>query len=122
MTDDPKRDGYPKKPGWRRSATGTTSREAAEAVADRAPRQADLAWDIIVEKGRASPEEIMAALNARGHKVLLNSIRARCTQLHKLGKLRPSGSFAKGESGRCRTIQWEVAPSTPPQPQASGKA
>ncbi len=103
-------DTYPKRPGFRRSATGSTSREAAEAVRAKAPRQADLARQVIAEAGAASPEEITAALTARGHRVLLTSIRARCTQMHKLGELRPSGTFAKGESGRCRTIRWELAP------------
>lgn len=119
MTDIQKGGRYPAKPGWRQSATGSTSREAAEAVADRAPRQADLALSVIGERGRASPEEITATLTNRGHKVLLTSIRARCTQLHKQGRLRPSGSFAIGESGRCRTIQWEIVPpaaASAPQP------
>lgn len=101
---------YPETPGWRRSATGATSREAAQAVAERAPTQAELALAVIVARGRASPEEITAELQGKGHKVLLTSIRARCTQMHKRGKLRPSGKFGRGESGRCRTIQWEVAP------------
>lgn len=106
-------DRYPKRPGWRRSAAGSTSREAAEAVAERAPRQADLALGVIRERGRASPEEITDLLTARGHKVLLTSIRARCTQMHKLGQLKPSGEYAKGESGRCRTIRWEEASAAP---------
>lgn len=101
---------YPKEPGWKGKAT---SRAAAAAVKASAPRQADLARAVIVEMGRASPEEITATLNGRGHKVLLNSIRARCTQMHKLGDLKPSGQFARGESGRCKTIRWEVAPKPP---------
>lgn len=108
------RDRYPQQPGWRASSTGSTSREAAMAVKGIAPHHADLARAVIHEKGSASPEEITAALEAKGHKVLLTSIRARCTQMHKAGELRPSGSFAKGESGRCRTIRWEFTPRVAP--------
>jgi hypothetical protein len=114
---------YPEKPGWRASSTGSTSREAALSVRATAPRHADLARAVILEKGSASPEEITSALESRGHKVLLTSIRARCTQMHKLGELRPSGSFAKGESGRCRTIRWAFAPGYPrPAPVAQVEA
>jgi hypothetical protein len=102
--------GYPHEPGWRASAAGDTSKAAALAAKERAPKQADLALAAIRERGRASPEEITEALEAEGHRVLLTSIRARCTQMHKLGVLRPSGFYGKGESGRCRVIQWELAP------------
>lgn len=101
---------YPKEPGWRRSAIGSTSREAALAAKPHAPRMADLALGVILAKGRATPEEITAALALKGQKVLLNSVRARCTQMHRLGLLTPSGEFGKGESGRCRVIRWAPTP------------
>jgi len=101
---------YPDTPGWRRNATGSTSREAAQAVKVRAPSQAKLCLQVVADTGAASCEEIAATLAGRGSPVLLSSIRGRCTELHHKGKLRPSGQFGKGESGRSRSIRWEVVP------------
>lgn len=102
-------DRYPQQPGWRVSPAGSTSREAAAFVAPHAPRQADLALDVIRDLGCASPEQIVEALRARGHAVLLTSIRARTTGLYKQGRLMPSGEYGKGESGKVRVIKWRCA-------------
>jgi hypothetical protein len=40
---------------------------------------------------------------------LLNSVRARCTQLRALGRVVDSGQRGKGESGKVRVIRWRVA-------------
>ena len=109
---------YPDTPGWRRNATGSTSREAALAVKVRAPSQAKLCLQVVADTGAASCEEIAVALAGRGSPVLLSSIRGRCTELHHKGKLRPSGQFGKGESGRSRSIRWEVVPAIAPPPPA----
>lgn len=102
-------DRYPSAPGWRTSSSGTTSREAAAFVAPHAPRQADLALDVIRDLGCASPEQIVAALKDRGHQVLLTSIRARTTGLYKQGRVMPSGEYGKGESGKVRVIKWRAS-------------
>lgn len=107
---------YPHRPGWRTNATGETSREAALAVSHTAPRQADLCREVIAERGAATPEEITAILTARGHTVLLTSIRARCTGLRKQGVLRDSGKRGLGESQRCKVIAWEIVPDSERQP------
>lgn len=103
--------GYPHAPGWRRSAIGDTSREAAERASVKALSLKDRVLAMLAS-GPASPEELTARFAEAGETVLLNTIRARCTDLHKLGKLRPSGSFGRGESGKTRVIRWEIVPET----------
>lgn len=98
---------YPHSPGWRASAAGDTSREAAERAAVKAPSLKDRVLAMLAS-GPASPEELTARFAEAGETVLLNTIRARCTDLHKLGKLRPSGSYGRGESGKTRVIRWEI--------------
>jgi hypothetical protein len=116
INDSPKtgqgqrRDGYPFEPGWRSTAVGETSRAAAIASRPVAKKQADLCLEIIGERGHATPEQITAALAEQGHRVLLTSIRARCTGLHKQGVLRDSGNRGLGESLRCKVISWEIVP------------
>lgn len=105
-----RQDGYPFEPGWRASAIGETSRAAAIAARPVAKKQADLCLEIIGERGHATPEQIAAALTDQGHRVLLTSIRARCTGLHKQGVLRDSGKRGLGESLRCKVIAWEIVP------------
>jgi len=98
---------YPETPGWRSMSIGETSREAAMAVRARAPTQCALVLQAL-EQGPAHPEEITARIHARGHKVLLMSIRPRCSQLVRLGKIVDSGERGKGEGG-CKAIVWRLA-------------
>lgn len=56
-----------------------------------------------------TPEELVSDFAADGRRVLLTSVRARCTQGFRAGKFKPSGTFGKGESGRCRVIRWAIA-------------
>lgn len=108
---------YPNEPGFRKQAGGeTTSRDAATKIRPKAQHQAQLALGVIREQGKASPEEIHAILKERGIYVLLTSLRARCTQMHKRGELRPSGEHGMGESGWAKVIKWECDPDYTPPP------
>ena len=108
---------YPNDPGFRKQADGeTTSRDAALKVRPKAKGQAKLALEVIETLGKASPEEIHKTLKERGQHILLTSIRARCTQMHKRGQLRPSGEHGTGESGWAKVIKWEPDPTYTPPP------
>lgn len=74
-----------------------------------APQQAALAYGVITERGCASPEEVVAILRARGHFVLLTSIRARICGLRRMGLVVDSGERGVGESKRCAVIKWRLA-------------
>lgn len=106
-------DRYPNRPGWRQGPNSETSREAA----DKAAKTAQPLKVRVVEllrSGPASPEELVQRFADQGDAVLLNTIRARCTDLGKVGVLRPSGSYGRGESGKTRVIRWEVVPEQGP--------
>jgi hypothetical protein len=97
---------YPDGPGHK----GTeTSRAAAEFVAPSAGRMMDRVEAYLQAAGPASPEEISAGIAQPGEILLLNSVRARCTQLRALGRVVDSGQRGKGESGKVRVIRWRVA-------------
>ena len=100
---------YPQTPGWRQNATGETSKAAALAVRARAPTQCELVLEALAD-GPAHPEEITARILAAGHKVLLMSIRPRCSQLVRRGKIVDSGHRGRGEGG-CKAIVWRLATS-----------
>lgn len=103
---------YPFEPGARAGLTPETtetSRQAADAVAPTAARMVDRIADLLAS-GPRSPEELTVVLAADSDApVLLTSVRARCTQLHKQGRARPSGSFGVGESNRIKTIRWRLS-------------
>lgn len=97
---------YPDAPGFR----GTeTSRAAAEYVAPTAARMLDRVESYLRANGPACPEEICAGIARPGERLLLNSVRARCTQLRAQGRLVDSGQRGKGESGKVRVIRWRCA-------------
>lgn len=100
--------GFPHQPGWRASAHGETSREAAIAQREKAPKMLDRVRELLAE-GPASPEQLHAKLAGRGVKSLLTSVRARVCQLHKLGEVVDSGARGMGESGTVRVIVWRLA-------------
>ncbi len=97
---------YPDAPGWKR---GETSRAAAEYVAPTAARMADRVESYLRARGPACPEEICEGMARPGERLLLTSVRARCTQLRAQGRLVDSGQRGKGESGKVRVIRWRVA-------------
>jgi hypothetical protein len=100
---------YPATPGWRAGPNEATSREAALSVTPTAKTMKAKILDLLAD-GPASPEELTLMFEARGERVLLNSVRARTTQLYKEGVTRPSGQYGKGESGRVKVIKWEIVP------------
>lgn len=100
--------GYPDAPGWRSGPNEATSREAAE-IAGRRARPLLERVLALLDETPGTPEELTQRFARGGEVVLLNTIRARCSQLHALGRVVPSGTFGKGESGKTRAIRWRVA-------------
>lgn len=96
---------FPHEPGWRDQ---DTSRAAAALVRPKAPTMLARVLELLEEVGPASPEQLHAALSARGERALLTSIRARVCQLHKLGRLVDTGDRALGESGHAKVIVWRL--------------
>lgn len=98
---------YPAGPGVRSTATGGTSEAAAEFIA---PHVAGLCKDVLayLAQGPASPEELAAKFAADGRPVLLTTIRARTSQLSRLGYVTDSGLRGMGESLRVRVIKWRL--------------
>lgn len=98
---------YPHSAGVRPNATGGTSEAAAAFVT---PHIRGMCADVLsaLEAGPASPEELTARLSAGGRQVLLTSVRARCTQLSRLGMVSDSGQRGVGESGKVRVIKWAL--------------
>lgn len=84
---------YPLTPGFKE---GTTSREAAQAVASTAKNLRDQVYMAIWKTGRAgaTADEIATRL---GRTVL--SIRPRVSELHKLERIVPTGERGTNESG-----------------------
>lgn len=91
-------------PGWRRSSIGDTARLAAEAMKPKAPLLRELVLEAF-DAGPATPEEITDRLSRAGHRVLLMSIRPRCSELARRGRLKDSGERGKGEGGKA-AIRW----------------
>lgn len=100
---------YPEQPGWRHQAKGETAREAALAVTASAKPMMQMIEDMLGD-GPASPEMLAERLSdMMGRRILLTSVRARCTQLNKLGRIVDSGLRSLGESGRSKVIVWALA-------------
>ena len=101
-------DGLPNPfPLGRNNATGETSKGAAKAVAPRAPTQRET---VLAEMnlGAATPEELHARLSSGSKRILLTSIRTRCSELVRMGAIVDSGERGKSEGG-CKAIRWRVA-------------
>lgn len=94
---------YPEQPGCRAGSPQTSLLAALDAA-----RTAPTAIALIVSKlasGPASPEELQAAIEGDGHRLLLTSVRARVTQLKRLGRVIDSGERGIGESLRSKVIR-----------------
>lgn len=100
--------GFPDQPGWRAGPNSATSQEAARVAAVHAGPLKDRIMALLAG-GPASPEELQVKFSDTGERVLLNTIRARCSDLHALGRLLPSGTFSRGESGKVRVIRWRLS-------------
>lgn len=101
------RSAYPHKAGFQANATGDTSEEGAAFIT---PHVAGMAAEIIgvLQAGARSPEEITSQMAVGGRRVLLTTVRARCTQLSRLGLVCDSGERGIGESGKVRVIRWAL--------------
>lgn len=97
---------YPHEPGWK----GTeTSKAAAEYVAITLSQTMRAIEADIARHGPSSPEEIAERLSrASGQRWLLNSVRARVTQLKRLGRVVDSGERGLGESRRAKVQKVRV--------------
>lgn len=93
-------------PLWRGNATGETSREAAFAVAGKAPTLRERVLAILAEKP-AIPETIHARLISEGITTVLTSVRPRCSELMRMGLITDSGRRERGEGG-CKAIVWRL--------------
>jgi len=115
--------GYPQQPGWRASATGETSRDAALAIRAKGTPMLRQLIDLLRD-GPASPEQLHRMLAEQGRPALLTSVRARVCQLNKLGRVVDTGQRGLGESGRSKVIVWRLLPETEwpasPKPIESG--
>jgi len=89
---------YPMRPGYKRRAT---SREAAEAMADKAPSLRDQCFSALCEQPMTA-DEVAAVL---GKSIL--SIRPRLSELVRLGCIRDTGRTAPNASGKNAVI-WEI--------------
>jgi hypothetical protein len=96
---------YPNEPGYRSGPNSATSEEGARIAAVNAGPLKDRIFGML-QDGPASPEELQVRFASWGERVLLNTLRARCSDLHALGKVVPSGTFGRGESGKVRVIRW----------------
>ena len=104
----PQNQQYPHAPGWRRGPNSATSEAAAKIAGGRATplRQRVVA---MLEEAPATPEELVDRFALCGERVLLNTVRARTSDLHALGRVQPSGTFGLGEGGKTRVIRWRIA-------------
>lgn len=94
---------YPNEPGSRVGSPQTSLLAALDA-AKSAPRAIDRILAKLAD-GPASPEEMHTAFAAEGDPLLLTSIRARVTQLKRLGKVIDSGERGVGESLKSKVIR-----------------
>ena len=99
---------YPHSPGWRRGPNNATSKAAAKLAGERAAPLKERVLAMLSE-APATPEELVERFSLAGERVLLNTARARVSDLHALGRVCPSGTFGLGESGKARVIRWRAA-------------
>ena len=92
MSDEAK---YPEAPG---AKTGGTSKAAAESVKHRTERLRDQ----VLAALRKYPMTADEAAKFLGESVL--SVRPRCTELFRLGKITDTGVRRKNESGRSANV------------------
>lgn len=91
---------YPSTPGFKED---TTSREAAEAIASRTGQLQRLVLNHLALAGPSTADEIA---NMTGETQF--SIRPRCTELLRMGKIKDCGLRRKNSSGRNAKV-WSVS-------------
>lgn len=90
---------YPRSPGWKGE---TPSRDAAMKMKPTAKTLRELVFAEIAKSTGLTADEVGTIL---GRSIL--SVRPRCAELHKLGKIRPGGQRRTNESGMTATV-WVV--------------
>ena len=97
---------YPYSPGFK--GGHDTGRNAAQVQKARAPTMRERVLAAIEKIGApATPEMILAHMLDAGERALLTTIRPRCSELFKMGKLMDSGLRAPGEGGQ-PAIRWQL--------------
>jgi len=95
---------YPYEPGWRRGPHAAQSKGAAGLAAINAGPLKLVVLDLLAQ-APATPEELKQRLSDAGRVALLNTVRARCTDLRVLGLVCASGTFGIGEGGHAKTTR-----------------
>lgn len=90
--------GYPSKPGWKRTGT---SRDAAKAITPRAPTLRDKVLALL-KADALTADECAAAL-----KETVLSVRPRLSELVKMGLIYDTGVTSKNTSG-VRAVVWRA--------------
>jgi len=89
---------YPFQPGFKQ---GGTSMEAAQSMSERAPTLRDRVLAVLTRKP-ATADELADALGETPF-----SIRPRCTELVRMGRITETNERRRNESGRMATV-WRV--------------
>ncbi len=93
---------------YRNSSIGETAREAARIASRTAPKQWERVYLALLGAGvPMTPEQITTALNVAGVRVMLMSVRPRCSELVRLGLIEDSGLRGIGAGGY-KTIKWQI--------------
>lgn len=92
---------YPASPGW---TEPTTSREAAELIAPRAPSLRERVLALISE----SPNGVAVHEAARILNVSVPSLQPRFSEIRRMGKIKPSGQRCRNDSG-ASAHKWIIA-------------
>lgn len=90
------------------TATGETSKAAARKARATSSKLCRAILGHIRDNGPASPEELRGALAPEGFSSLVNTHRARCSDLAHMGLLIDSGERGVSEAGS-RVIKWAIA-------------
>lgn len=96
------------RPRSRANATGETSRAAAKLASLTSSETCIAICQVIADRGDATAEEAHAALVKLGHTAVLNTVRARISDMARVSMLAPTTRRGVSDSGRCRSIAWRL--------------
>ena len=91
------------------TATGETSRAAAKIAAFTSSETCRAIRAAIAARGDATAEEAHTDLIELGHDAVLNTIRARISDMARVGMLTATARRGVSASGRCRSIAWRLS-------------
>jgi len=97
------------RPSAYRNARGGTSQIAAQLVRKTQSETCQYILALL-ENGQATAEELHERLTGLGIRAVLNTVRARLTELANVGLVIDSGGRGVSASGRSRSIAWALAP------------